>query len=467
MRSGRSLTTVLATVLAAVALVAAACSDGTSSAGGSAGTTAAPATSTGAASRRAYGVGTVQRTFVDRSRPTAANNGVAGKADRTLVTTVYYPAGSAPSASVPPATTADATPASSGGPFPLVVFSHGLGANEAIYAPLLASWAAAGYVVAAPHFPLTYAGTPGGVNGGDVQNQPGDLRFVIDQVLAEAAVPGSPLRGLVRADAIGLAGHSNGAITTLGAVAHTCCREPRAKAAVVLAGITSPFGNGRYDLADTPPLLFVHGVDDALVAYNQAVADVNAVRAPKGMLTLDKGDHGNWLVPANDAFGVVVAATLDFLDGYLRDDGAARGRLPGDGRSGVATMRWSPDAAGSVPVPTLPQAATNRKVEVTPTTGLRDGQKVTVTWSGFLPGKTVNIVQCAGDGTRGSGACDITTGRILQPDPTGAGTLDLTVRVGAVGDGVCDPANPCTIVVNDAGLQDADATLRFPVTFAA
>lgn len=54
-----------------------------------------------------------------------------------------------------------------------------------------------------PHFPLPYAGTPGGIDGADVQHQPGDVSFVIDQVLADASSEDTVFAGLVDDEKIG------------------------------------------------------------------------------------------------------------------------------------------------------------------------------------------------------------------------------------------------------------------------
>ena len=433
------------------------CSSGGSDAGGTSPTPASTAVVV-----HDHAVGRVTRTFVDPSRPTPANRAVPARSDRTLQTTIFYPA-EGPSGG---AATLDAPADTSAGPYPFVVLSHGLGSAEDLMTPLATAWAAAGYVVAFPHFPRTYAGAEGGVDAADVQSQPGDVSFVIDQVLAESDGSGTPLTALVDADTIALAGHSNGGITTFGAVANSCCREPRADAAIVFSGVNSPFADGTYDLSDTPPILLVHGVDDQLIAYNQAVDVFNQLDPPKGLLTLDHSDHTGWLVPTDPAFDVVVHATLDFLDAELRGDRAALARLPDDQVPGVATMHWAGDESAVVTVETAPQPATNRMASLSSGDGLRDGQTVTVTWSGFLPGKAVNIVQSAGNGPNGAAACDITGGRILQADPTGEGSLDLVVHTGAVGTGVCDASTPCTIVINDAGLQDEHASIRIPITFA-
>lgn len=407
-----------------------------------------------------FAVGLVEQTYVDDSRPTPANGDIAERPERTLVTKILYPAeGDAGSRSP----VEGAVPDAAGGPYPLVVFSHGLGGSYEYYQALIQQWAAAGYVVAAPHFPLTYAGTPGGPNAADVQRQPGDVSFVIDQILDPS--PGdSLLYGLVDPDAIAIAGHSNGAITTLGAAANSCCREPRARAAIVLAGTDAPYSGGDYDLSDTPPILWVHGTEDDQLAYDAAVAMFNQAEGPKGLLTLEGQDHGSWLSPSDELEGVG-EATTDFLDAYLRDEGDAQARLAEFEAPGM-TMNWVGEEGSTVTIPTLPPPETDRMATATPTTGLTQGQLVTVTWEGFIPGGTINIVQCSGDGSGGSAACDLNDAFILQPNPTGEGSTTIDMVVGPVGDGVCDAANPCNIVVNDSALQDEDALIYLPVTFA-
>ena len=64
---------------------------------------------------------------------------------------------------------------------------------------------------------------PGGPDAGDVVNQPKDMSYVIGAVLSDSLSPSGALSGLVDPKEIGAAGHSNGAVTTLGLVANTCC----------------------------------------------------------------------------------------------------------------------------------------------------------------------------------------------------------------------------------------------------
>ncbi len=449
----------MSVVLALTALLLGGCSGGGDSPGSGPRQASAAAEGQPAGS---HAVGVVSRAFVDRSRVTPANGDEPERSARTLPTKVYYPATGGRGGDA-----GDNAPADrAGGPYPLVIFAHGLAEQQSFLAPLIERWVAAGYVVASPTFPLTQPYAPGGVNAADVQRQPGDVSFVIDQVLTEARRSSGPLSGLIDPARIAITGHSNGAITTLGAVANTCCRESRATAAIVMAGMDPPYAAGRYDFAAGPPTLLVHGVKDALIDYSNAVRVFNALPAPKGLLTLDESDHGDWLFPATPAFSVVAEATTDFLDAYLKDDRAALAKLPKDADAGVATMHFAAGPGGPLRL-ALSNDDRKRRVSASPTAQLTDGAAVTVAWSGFTPHKSINIVQCTGDGTGGVTTCDVLHGIILKLDPTGSGSATLHVRVGRIGSGRCDAQHACTIIVNDAASQEPGATTFVPITFAS
>lgn len=388
-----------------------------------------------------------ERTLVDTSRVTPRSGDEPEQAERTLVTRIHH--------------------RSEGGPYPLIVFSHGLGASPDSYDDLASAWASAGFVVAVPAFPLSNRDAPAGPDGSDVANQPGDVSFVIDELIAAAEDDGDPLSGLVDGERLGAAGHSNGGITTLGLVSNTCCRDQRIDAAIAIAGTPAPFRDGEYDFGQTPPMLMVHGTDDRAIAYTESVEVANQVVAPRGVLTIVGGDHSSYLRPAADAYDAVAEATVAFWQAYLLDDGDALDLLPGAEQTPEVTMHFTTDTAGPLSVPTTAPPTTDRKAQATPTDDLVDGQTVTVSWSGYLPGQVVNIVQCANGGTEGAELCELATAKILQPNPTGEGSLDLEIVVGPVGTGACGPDEPpCVITVNDAGLQDPDATVRIPIMFA-
>jgi dienelactone hydrolase len=411
-------------------------------------------------------VTTTTMTFVDSSRSTPAWNGMPARPSRTLVTSIWYPARSG------------SAKQSGQGPYPLIVFAHGLGGSPRDYRALLAVWAAAGYVVAAPLFPLSSSETPGGPDGGDIGNQPGDMSFVIGQMLMASRAPSGPLSGLIEPDEIGAAGHSNGAITTLGLVANTCCRDTRVKAAVVMAGTTEGLGRGAYDLAEAPPLLVVQDLHDGLVPYGDAVAVFNQARGPKALLAL------SW-DPRSDATGstahmassgvvgptsaAVIRSTTAFFDAYLKHEHGALQEVAADGRSSQSTVHtaWTQGSRSTLPVPKV--AAVHLHATVTPNTGLHDGETVTVKWSGYTPGKVVNILECSTVeiSTASSAGCSFAHAAILHPDPTGSGSVGLDIGTGVIGNGVCDATHKCYVVVNNASSTDPAGSKVVPIRFAS
>ena len=412
------------------------------------------------ATTTSYAVGVLTDSFVDHSRSTPANGGNPKLPDRTLVTSIWYPASGNSKAGDP---IEGASPNRSGGPYPLIVFSHGLGATPETYEPLLYRWAAAGYVVAAPRFPLTSANAPGGLNPNDIFSQPGDVSYVITSVMETSAQSAGTLAGLIDPHEIGVAGHSEGAITTLGFF-NTCCRDPRVKAAEILDGDPETYTAGHYDYGAGPPMLVVHGTADPLLPYSQMVGAFNSAKGPKGLLSLEGAGHGNWIFPSTKWFKSALQSTTDFFAAYVRGDKAALARLPLDGKQGISRIYFVPKPGSTTTIPTVPQPKTDLHATVTPSTNLTNGQTVTIHWSGYLPGKVVNIVECSSDSQAG---CDIADGRILTPDPSGTGTISLRIVEGQIGTGVCDAAQTgCQVAVNDAGLETPSATIRIPITFA-
>lgn len=218
------------------------------------------------ATARTYAVGRTTETFVDASRPTAPNGPYPGASSRTLPTLVLYPAHGDPAGTAD----VDGAPPVRGRRFPLLVFSHGFGASGPAYEPVLRRFAQRGFVVAAPTFPLSNGNAPGGPQLLDYVNQPGDVSFVITQMLRLDRDRSSLLAGTFAPEQIAAAGHSLGAITTLGVAYNSCCQDPRIDAAAVLSGVMLPFPGGTYftGLSHRPaPLFVVHGTADATVPY--------------------------------------------------------------------------------------------------------------------------------------------------------------------------------------------------------
>ena len=278
-----------------------------------------------------FAVGVHTETFVDASRPTDPNGGVPGRPSRTLQTMVLYPAQGDPSDRDVP----DAPPASEAAPFPLIEFSHGFTSNGPSYTLLLRRLASAGYVVAAPTFPLSSRGAPGGPSGGDYKNQPADVSFVISEMLRLSRDGASLLRGLVDADKIAVAGHSLGAITTLGVAYNSCCADRRIKAVVPISGIEANFPGGTFVYRPGPPLLLIHGDADATVPYRGSENAYRAASAPKYLLTIVKGPH----TPFSGAAGeVIVKVMQDFFDQYLKGRAGSLDAIPQHGNVAGTTV---------------------------------------------------------------------------------------------------------------------------------
>ena len=250
--------------------------------------TAVPLTSADVLQPGPYAVGSMTMTFVDTSRPTMPNRSYPGAPSRTLVTEIWYPTNVQPTGGQPE--TRDA-PIAQGGPYPLVIYSHGFTSTRTGGTFLARHLASYGYVVGAPDFPLSNSAAPGGPNFLDLGNQPGDVHFLIDQFLALSAAEGSALAGSIDSSRIGLTGLSMGGSTTFLATFHPTLRDPRVRASAPMAGVTCFLGPDFYGHTSVP-LLIVHGDIDAIVPYQaNAVFGFGEANPPKYLVTIAAGSH--------------------------------------------------------------------------------------------------------------------------------------------------------------------------------
>jgi dienelactone hydrolase len=318
-----------ATLLAGVLLVGSAA--GLSAATASAASTKPSVRAVRVAPIGTFAVGQLSQTFVDQSRPTNANGTFPGGPSRTLLTAIYYPTTGPPTDKPTP----DAPFNTAHGPYPLILFSHGVTARGVFYADVLTKWASAGYVVVAPDYPLSNTNAPGGVDFGrgvaDVKNQPADASFVISQVLTLDKTK-KLVGGTIDQQHLGAAGHSLGAITTYGLVYSACCRDKRIDAAVEMSGIPAvvePAAN--YFHGVKTPLFGLHGNADPIVPYQADVDGFANASPPKFFLTFLGGGHISPFLGGTDPEAVALQkTTVDFWDRYLKDDTAALGQLKTD-----------------------------------------------------------------------------------------------------------------------------------------
>jgi dienelactone hydrolase len=207
-------------------------------------------------------------------------------------------------------------PAAAGnGPWPLVVFGHGFATTPLLYRRLLRAWADAGYLVAAPVFPLGNADAPGGPDENDIVNQPRDMSFVITRLLAASASPESPLHGLVDRGRIAVAGQSDGAETAFATAYERLWHDRRVRAAVILSG--AELGGHVPVMSHAAPLLAVQGTADRINPAVYTLELFHAVGRPKFLLLLHHAGHlGPYTVPG-PRLAAVEHVSIAFLDHYL------------------------------------------------------------------------------------------------------------------------------------------------------
>jgi len=307
-----------------------------------------------------HGVGVTTIKYVDTSRPTMPNGTYAGTASRTLVTEIWYPL-AAPAA---PSETEqrDAPIDTAATPYPLIMYSHGYIENRTGGAYLARHLASYGYIVAAPDFPLSNGGAPGGPTINDVPEQPGDISFVIDQLLA----PDTRFAGAIDAQRIGFTGLSLGGWTTFLAAYHPTLRDPRVRAAAPIAGPSCYFSHAYFADTDTP-LLIVQGDLDALVPYtaNSLVAYGNA-NPPKTLVTVHNGSHTGFsglgaLIPGDNPDDVGCTALLSALQKSPPDQEALLARLGGSAAGIDASPCVDPCTA---PMPLPPSVPGTRQLQL-------------------------------------------------------------------------------------------------------
>lgn len=285
-------------------------------------TSLAPTTTTSTSSARTqprpprphppFAVGIRVVTLVDPSRLVRFPG--RAPAPRTLVTIVRYPAGGAPART----DVADATPFGAAGPFPLVIFGHGFSVTPTPYAPLLQAWARAGYVVAAPIFPLENANAPGGPDESDLVNQPADMSLVITRMLQAGNHRAGFFGGLIDTRRIAVSGQSDGGETALAVAYDRFFLDRRVGAAMILSGAKIP-GVGGFDFpAPSPPLLATQGSADTINPPSFTRAFFDIAPAPKYLLTMFGAPHLPPYTYEQPQLGIVGRVTIAFLDRYLK-----------------------------------------------------------------------------------------------------------------------------------------------------
>lgn len=253
-------------------------------------------------------------------------------------------------------------PAKGSGPFPIIIFSHGLGGNREGYEYLGRHWAGCGYV--SVH--LQHHGSDDAVwksapnplaamealrksvtNINNAIDRARDVSFGIDEVLKLNTSRESPLRGRLDTKRIGMAGHSFGAWTTLAVVGeHIHAADPifldsRIRAAVAMSA-PIPKGQAQRDSAFksiSVPVFHMTGTRDNSPMGETFAADrrvaYDEMNSPGTCLvTFNGADH---MVFSGRMFGrstldpefqsLICAGSTAFWDAWLKDNSAAKNWL--------------------------------------------------------------------------------------------------------------------------------------------
>ena len=112
-------------------------------------------------------------------------------------------------------------------------------------------------------------------------------------------------------------------------------------------------------------------------------------------------------------------------------------------------------------------------VTVDPSTGLADGQAVTITGTGFSPNASVGAAECSAavGQSRSTNDCDLTNAPIVQADSSGTAVIHLrakrTITTPNSGEVDCvTAAQPCIIGMGDTSdLMNPEKTGGAPITF--
>jgi dienelactone hydrolase len=252
-------------------------------------------------------------------------------------------------------------PETGDGPYPVILFSHGLGGTREGYEYLGRHWASRGYVsvhlqhlgsddavwreaAGAERMKALRAAT---LQPGNVINRPLDVSFAIDQ-LEKLNREASPFQRKLDLNRIGVAGHSFGAFTTLavagqvftpGPGRQSSLADPRVKAAIPMSA-PAPADKRRLDEVYGRikiPCLHMTGtkdyspIGDTQPEQRRLPFD-HSQGSDQYLITFQEGDHaifsgrGRLLPRAKDARfqELICSSSTAFWDACLRGDAKAK-----------------------------------------------------------------------------------------------------------------------------------------------
>jgi len=261
-------------------------------------------------------------------------------------------------------------------PAPVVLFSHGLGGSREGSAYLGNHWAGRGYLVVYLQHPgsdtSVWQDVPrwqrlrameGAASAENFMLRVWDVAAVLDQLEIWNGADGNTLAGRLDMDKVGMSGHSFGAVTTQAVAGQSYGRgnlsftDPRIKAAMAFSPSVPRRGDPdrAFGRVAIPWMLMTGTRDESIISDASAESRLLVFPAlpPGGKyeLVLDRAEHSAFsdralpgdTEPRNpNHHRAILALSTAFWDAWLRQDGAARSWLDGDGPRSVLEVgdRW-------------------------------------------------------------------------------------------------------------------------------
>lgn len=227
----------------------------------------------------------------------------ASRADRTFSVEVWYPSDTQsaptpyeliPGVAFDSVLSTTGSPASTEGPFPVVVFSHGSGGLRQQSATILETVASHGFVVVAPDHPGNTAidqlvGTQTAPKL-TATNRVLDVGVVLDRLEDQEIAA-----GLVDNEKVAVMGHSFGGFTALAAAGgyDGIAGDPRVDAIVPLAPFSELLSDADLESISVPMLVVTGSDDRTTPVENQSTRPVNRAGGESRLVLIDGAGHSS------------------------------------------------------------------------------------------------------------------------------------------------------------------------------
>ncbi len=186
-----------------------------------------------------------------------------------------------------------------GGPFPMVVFSHGLNSGRFQSIFLMEQLASHGFIVVAPDHvgntavDLLLPQPP----PFEMRDRPLDISFTIDSMLARASNEGDIFFAAIDPDRIGVMGHSLGAFTALAMKSgfEDVAADPRVSVVVPISPAAGLLSDGQLATIDVPALV-LGGTSDITTPIdpNSVRVFANMSGVPRWRVDIERAGHASF-----------------------------------------------------------------------------------------------------------------------------------------------------------------------------